>query len=1141
MNFRHSNDIQSGGGIFQNDSDEDLSNSVNSVNFSTTEDRFMRDHELKVKTFEALKTMSGASAGSVVPGADNGNPFTAPGSPKVRRRSSIIDLPQKSFKLPGGTTTNALPEEYPSEDLIEFYQNVKECIDLRHKYLDLSLQKDEISNPKNQQDWVVYPPPPKPFYKSKNKFNQIPNEFDEEPEEEFDFDKVDVPQIVDSPYYFDLNAEDVYQVYDKATDKPLVDIPTLHDFYSDLNKITKISSDGPTKSFSFSRLQYLDAKWNMYYLLNEFEESKQSKRNPHRDFYNVRKVDTHIHHSACMNQKHLLRFIKYKLKTKPDEQVIFRDGKILTLAQVFESLKLTAYDLSIDTLDMHAHTDSFHRFDKFNLKYNPIGESRLREIFLKTDNFIDGRYLAELTKQVFDDLESSKYQMVELRISIYGRSINEWDKLAAWIIDNKLYSHNVRWLIQVPRLYDLYKKNGNVMTFLDILKNLFQPLFEVSLNPKSHPKLHAFLQRVIGFDSVDDESKSEKHLHSRKYPIAGEWDYITNPPYSYYLYYLYSNITTLNHIRSKNKQNTFVLRPHLVMKITSYKLKKVDGIPKSVLPVVLTIAGSDSSGGAGIEADLKTFSAFNVYGMTCIAALTAQNTTGVKAVQPTPQSFVNQVLNLVLDDMLYGYVRRGDQDPPLKAIKTGMLTYEAIIELGKHLPLLHQYGVKIVMDPVMVSTSGSKLFDDKSMQLCVQGLMKQTYLITPNFPEAEILYKLSTGNSYTKDIQTLDDFIEFVVSLQKSLQCSNLLVKGGHIPFTADHKSRATDLSDTNDLKVLDILYESNTDSISIFESHYITTQDSHGTGCTLASAIAANLAKGRQLDEAIPISVDYIHKGMVSMGRKLGFGNGPLNHTVIPAESTSTIIHGSHKDALNIINGSESFLEYCKTHPKVKDNWKKYINHPFVKILAENNLSFDKFLYFLKQDYHYLVNYAQMHGLAASTAPTYQQTHAQATIIGEIVTEIEKHKQKLCKKYDIDYERDIDLDLALTPGKACIEYCNFLLNIGKREDFLGIKVALAPCLHGYAEAGVYGQQIRENITGLGVLKDQDQSDIYQSWLDDYTSDWYTNAYNEGKKALDELIHSYQLNPKRIEELVDIFNQVTLLEVNFWNEVLELP
>ena len=155
-----------------------------------------------------------------------------------------------------------------------------------------------------------------------------------------------------------------------------------------------ISSDGPAKSFAFRRLQYLEARWNLYSLLNEYQETSVSKKNPHRDFYNVRKVDTHVHHSACMNQKHLLRFIKYKLRHSGDEKVIYRDNKVLSLDEVFESLNLSGYDLSIDTLDMHAHKDTFHRFDKFNLKYNPIGESRLREIFLKTDNYIKGTYLA---------------------------------------------------------------------------------------------------------------------------------------------------------------------------------------------------------------------------------------------------------------------------------------------------------------------------------------------------------------------------------------------------------------------------------------------------------------------------------------------------------------------------------------------------------------------------------------------------------------------------------------------------------------------------------------------------------------------------------------------------------------------------
>lgn len=216
-----------------------------------------------------------------------------------------------------------------------------------------------------------------------------------------------------------MGADGFYQVYDGDTNR--FQVPSSQEFYKDLDYVLTAISDGPAKSFAFRRLRYLDSKWQMYILLNEFQELTDSKRVPHRDFYNVRKVDTHVHHSSCMNQKHLLRFIKSKMKKSPDDQVIYRDEEHLTLKGVFESLGLTAYDLSIDTLDMHAHQDSFHRFDKFNLKYNPIGESRLREIFMKTDNYINGRYLAEITKEVVSDLESSKYQMAEYRVSVYGK------------------------------------------------------------------------------------------------------------------------------------------------------------------------------------------------------------------------------------------------------------------------------------------------------------------------------------------------------------------------------------------------------------------------------------------------------------------------------------------------------------------------------------------------------------------------------------------------------------------------------------------------------------------------------------------------------------------------------------------------
>jgi AMP deaminase len=158
-------------------------------------------------------------------------------------------------------------------------------------------------------------------------------------------------------------------------------------------------------------------------------------------------------------------------------------------------------------------------------------------------------------------LESSKYQMVEWRISIYGRSIDEWDRLAAWVVDNKVFSPNVRWLIQVPRLFDIYKSSGLMDNFEQVIINLFQPLFEVTKDPTSHPNLHVFLQRVVGFDSVDDESKPERRLF-RKFPPPKVWNTKQNPPYSYWLYYLFANMASLNAWRKQRGFNTFLLRPH---------------------------------------------------------------------------------------------------------------------------------------------------------------------------------------------------------------------------------------------------------------------------------------------------------------------------------------------------------------------------------------------------------------------------------------------------------------------------------------------------------------------------------------------------------------------------------------------------
>ncbi|KAL1550971.1 AMP deaminase [Salvia divinorum] len=384
-------------------------------------------------------------------------------------------------------------------------------------------------------------------------------------------EKIGLPEVNSDPFNFApieasshfFRMEDgVVRVYASENDtEELYPVASSTSFFTDMHHLLKVMSIGNVRSACYHRLRFLEEKFRLHLLVNADKEFVAQKSAPHRDFYNIRKVDTHVHHSACMNQKHLLRFIKSKLKKEPDEVVIYRDGQYLTLKEVFDSLDLTGYDLSVDLLDVHADKSTFHRFDKFNLKYNPCGQSRLREIFLKQDNLIQGRFLADVTKQVLSDLEASKYQLAEYRISIYGRKQSEWDQLASWVVNNKIYSENAVWLIQLPRLYNIYRSMGTVTSFQSILDNIFLPLFEVTVDPNSHPHLHLFLLQVVGFDMVDDESKPERRP-TKHMPTPSQWTNEFNPAFSYYAYYCYANLFTLNKLRESKGLPTIRFRPH---------------------------------------------------------------------------------------------------------------------------------------------------------------------------------------------------------------------------------------------------------------------------------------------------------------------------------------------------------------------------------------------------------------------------------------------------------------------------------------------------------------------------------------------------------------------------------------------------
>lgn len=274
----------------------------------------------------------------------------------------------------GGAGGFAASEAFVTSELSAIYANITRVLDIRHKYIRMSLQGPH-DNPKDESGWELYPPPPEPAWEPTT--NQVETESpitrmesstllakrSRKPGKDVgsDFDMEDLLPLPEAgEMTFRLDESGVFQVYETTKsldlDTPILHIPTIREFYMDLEFILSASSDGPSKSFAFRRLQYLDGKFNLYVLLNEYQEMADSKKVPHRDFYNVRKVDTHVHHSACMNQKHLLRFIKSKMKKSPDEKVLYRDGKTLTLKEVFESINLTAYDLSIDTLDMHVRT-----------------------------------------------------------------------------------------------------------------------------------------------------------------------------------------------------------------------------------------------------------------------------------------------------------------------------------------------------------------------------------------------------------------------------------------------------------------------------------------------------------------------------------------------------------------------------------------------------------------------------------------------------------------------------------------------------------------------------------------------------------------------------------------------------------------
>lgn len=255
------------------------------------------------------------------------------------------------------------------------------------------------------------------------------------------------------------------------------------------------------------------------------------------------------------------------------------------------------------------------------------------------------------------------------------------------------------------------------------------------------------------------------------------------------------------------------------------------------MQAVVSIAGSDCSGGAGIQADLKTMLAQGVYGMSVITAITAQNTTGVKGSLTIPEEMVREQLLAVLEDI------------PPNAVKIGMLPDIKQVEIVAE--LLKQYGIKnVVLDPVMVATAGDTLVAEKTISVMKEMLFPLCEIITPNLPEAEILL-----GRPIRDKQQMEQAAEV---LSKTFGCG-VLIKGGHATEHAD-----------------DYLYAHGQGKW--FIGARVENPNNHGTGCTLSSAIASQLALGNTLEDAVKIAKDYV-RATLEQNLNLGQGSGPLAH----------------------------------------------------------------------------------------------------------------------------------------------------------------------------------------------------------------------------------------------------------------------
>ncbi|PHH58768.1 hypothetical protein CDD81_4597 [Ophiocordyceps australis] len=503
---------------------------------------------------------------------------------------------------------------------------------------------------------------------------------------------------------------------------------------------------------------------------------------------------------------------------------------------------------------------------------------------------------------------------------------------------------------------------------------------------------------------------------------------------------------------------------------------------------VLLVGGSDCSGGAGLEAGQRVVAAHGCYALTATTALTAQDTKGVWGVHVVPARFVEQQMEACLDDV------------GADVIVTGMLASSDTVEAVA--AQVQRRGLPVIVDPVVAATAGTELLPPAALQTLLARLLPLTTLLTPNLPEARLILGHDAPVESPADLELLARRIQ-------ALGPRWVLVKGGHLPLPASACQSAPPTARV----VVDVLVGPNAPALHLV-SPWQHTSSTHGTGCTLAAAIAALLARSilhhghahlhSDIPPAVRAACRYV-EAAIRAAPGFGRGHGPLGH-----------LH-----SLCLLPFAPGyFVEYLLARPDVSPVWHRFLNHPFVHALGHASLPLDSFKGYLVQDYLFLLHFSRAHALAAYKAQTIDDISAAAQTMAQICRETNLHLS-YCHSFGISLS-----DIKATPEhQACIAYTRYVLDIGHTADALALRMALFPCLLGYAAVAAALDSSPSTL--------RHDANPYWPWIQNYLADDYCRTVESGSRLIEDQMRLQ--SPSRIQEYINTFIHATRMEIAFWD------